>query len=174
MVSLAEGLIVINDWGITIVLPALLIYALVYSLLAKTELLGDNQWANVMIASVSSLLFVTVLNAVKFTETFLPVVSAGLVVLFFFILLLKFVGVNESELFGFAEGKAKAGIILIAAIVFGSAIYAFEKVSPGLLAKLKSPFVDLWNTFTNPTILSMVILFGTLIVAAYYLLRETK
>ena len=91
MATLSEGIFVVKDWGLTVVLPALLVFALLYAILTKYELLGEKEWANVLISAIVSLVFVTLIKAVKFTSNFLSVFAAGLVVLFTFILLLKLV-----------------------------------------------------------------------------------
>lgn len=166
MTSLAEGLITAKEFGLLTLLPALLIFAIVYGLLKKTDLFGGNEWVNMLIAISVSLIFVSVVKAVKFTNKFLPVVSAGLVVFVIFLAVIKFAGVKEGDVFGIEGMKMKFGLAILVAFFFIATLYTLKHVAPAAY----QPFVDLWDTVKDPSIISIIVLFGTLGLAAYAVL----
>ena len=172
MATLSEGLIVVKDFGLMIILPALFVYALTYALLAKTKVLGELKWANILISTVIALIFVTLMQAVKFTNKFLPVMAAGLVVVFIFILLIKFFGMDEKTLFGLEAGKSKLGVMVAVVLIGGAALYALKRAVPAAFDAIKEPFIILWLTISEPTVMSIIVLFGTMILASYFIMKD--
>jgi len=170
MTSLAEGLITAKDFGLLTLLPALLIFAIVYGLLKKNDIFGDNEWVNMLVAISVALIFVSVMKAVEFTNKFLPVVSAGLVVFVIFIAVIKFAGVKEGDFFGIEGAKMKFGLVIVVVCFFIAVLYTLKHVAPAAY----QPFVDLWATVKDPSILAVIVLFGSLGLAAYAVLGKSE
>lgn len=168
MTSLAEGLISAKDFSFTILLPAILVFVLIYALLSKTEVLGGNQWIDSTIAAITAILFVTVVKATEFTKEFLPLISLALIVLVFLVLVFRFVGVE-----GLAEGGGKiVWIIVGAGIVLVLAGVAFKRVFTSAYMSTSNAMSGAWQALTQPEVLSIIILFTTMILSVWLIARK--
>lgn len=100
------------------ILPFLLVLVLVYSILQRVNLFGQkgNKF-NIIIAIVIGMLLVRQGDLVEFINTYLPNVSAVIVVIFGFLILLG--------MFGIGSVKFKGGfLVLLVIIAVGGGIWA--------------------------------------------------
>jgi peptidoglycan/LPS O-acetylase OafA/YrhL len=102
-----------------IVLPFLLVFALVFAILQKSEILGKGKrQVDAIVALVVGLLVITVGSAVNIITGLVPILAVGLVVLLVFFLLFGF---------AFKEGEFKVspvlqwtiGVIAAIAVIIG-------------------------------------------------------
>ena len=92
------------------VLPFLLVFILIYAILQKVDLFGPGtKKINAIIAIVVGLLLVRQGDLVEFINTYLPNVSAVIIVFLGFLILLG--------LFGFGIGKFKGGVMVVFVII---------------------------------------------------------
>lgn len=117
-----------NPFFAYILLPFLLIFVIVYSVLEKAQILGDNKRAaNVIVAAIISFIFVGVPRIVGLTLKIIPVISLILIMLLCLFLL-----------FGFANIDLKAKWLqIVLGIVLGIALICTILWSVGVLDKLK-------------------------------------
>lgn len=109
-----------------IILPFLLVFTVIYAILAKTEILGkDKKSANVIVALVISFIFITVQGLVGFTLKLIPIVSVLIIVLLCFFLIFGFVGIHTARWAQITLG-----------IVFGIALIIAVLWATGLIAKM--------------------------------------
>ena len=102
------------------ILPFLLIFALVFAILEKTKILGeDKKQVNAIIAFVIGMIFVSVLYPKEVVGNLILFLTVAIVVVFVFLLLYGFVVADKKEGFKL-EGWLKwtfAGIIGVAVII---------------------------------------------------------
>lgn len=117
--------LVSNPFVTNLILPLLLVFVVVFAILEKTNLLGENKKAaNLIVAIVIALLFVGVQSVVGFTVRLLPLVAVFLVVLLGYFLVFGFIGVHEAK-----------GLKITLGIVFGIAFIAAVFWATGILNK---------------------------------------
>jgi hypothetical protein len=113
-----------------ILLPFLLIFVLVYAIMEKAKILGDDKrYANVIIAMVIAFIFVGVPAVVGVTLKIIPIVTLILVILLCFLLL-----------FGFVEIKLNKGLKIALGIILGIALIATILWATGVFEKVKLDF----------------------------------
>ena len=168
MASLAEGIISIKDFGVTTFLPAILIFVLMYAILAKTKVLGENQWINATLSAVVAIMFITVIKAVTFTREFLPLISIALVVIMFLFVVFRFVGVE-----GLAAGKGKILLTLGAgAVVLVLAGVVFKRVFNSAYMKIGGALVAAWQAISQPEVAAAIVMLVTLVLATWLVARS--
>jgi len=166
--SLAEGLISVKDFSISMFLPAILIFVLMYAILAKTKVLGENQWINATLSAVVAILFITVVKAVTFTREFLPLISIALVILVFLFIVFRFVGVE-----GLAAGKGKIFLTLGAGgLVLVLAGVVFKKVFNSAYLKMGDALNAAWQAVSEPEVAAAIVMLSALILAAWLVARS--
>lgn len=171
MASLAEGLSTVKDFTVLTLLPAILVFVIVYALLQKTKLLGEEaQWANMLTAIVTSILFIVVIKAVKFTGTFLPLFAIAIVILVFLWLIFKFIGVEGVFT---STDRAKWGLAAAALVIVVILLtIAFKKVYSSAYDKIISAIGSVWSAITEPAVIALVVMFGSFALVAYAILHE--
>ncbi|MEM2089570.1 MAG: hypothetical protein QXL88_00535 [Candidatus Pacearchaeota archaeon] len=81
-----------------VVLPFLLVFAIVFAILEKTKVLGeDKRHIDLLVAFCIAFIFVGVPAMVNVTLRLIPVVSLIIVILLCFLLLFGFAGINVTE-----------------------------------------------------------------------------
>lgn len=79
-----------------VLLPFLLVFVLVFAVLQKTKVLGENKnQIDALVALVVGLILIGVDSARNFIVNILPWLAVGLVVILIYLLLFGFVGSNE-------------------------------------------------------------------------------
>jgi len=172
MVALTEGLISVREFGLTMMLPALLVFVIIYAILAKTKVLGENQWIDMIVAVVTAIVFVSVAKAVEFTNEFLPLIAMAIVVLVFLFVVFRFVGVENLAAGG---GKTVLTISSIAIVVVLASV-AFSKVFTSAYdtgtSAIGGAFAAFWQAIIDPPTLAVITLFGSFIAVAYLIARK--
>lgn len=116
-----------------VILPFLLIFVVVFAILRKTQILGDNKSVDITVALVISFIFVGVPSAVGITLNIIPVVAVMIVIILCFLLLFGFAGFKLPPNKGL---KITLGIILgialIATIVWATGVQ-LPKITPEVL-----------------------------------------
>lgn len=111
---------ILQHWILTkFLLPFLLIFFIVYAILEKTKVLGENtHWANAVVALVVALIFVGAVYPKMVVENLILFLAVAMIVVFIVLLLWGFV--SGGELKGdFLNGKLKwfVGILIVIAVV---------------------------------------------------------
>jgi Ca2+/Na+ antiporter len=108
-----------------IILPFVLIFTLVFALLEKSKLLGENKkQINAIIGFVVAAILVTFSTQVDWIRKFSVFLAVGLVLLFVLMLIWSFAwGTTDGDPFKNAEGMKKGiGWVAIVAVVIGALV----------------------------------------------------
>jgi hypothetical protein len=133
-----------------VLLPFLLVFVLVYAIMEKAQILGENKrYANVIIAMVIAFIFVGVPAVVGITLKIIPIVTLILVILLCFLLL-----------FGIVNLKLTKGINIALGIILSLALIITVAWATGIL---NSIHVD----FSSPIV--MYVIFGVILVGVVVL-----
>jgi len=91
------------------------LFLLVYAVLVKTKVLGDNNMVSLFLSLIIASFFIVNVNIVKLTEMTTSWFVVFLVCFFMIILLLSFVGKDVPKLF--TENKSLAGVVIAIVIL---------------------------------------------------------
>jgi len=118
-----------NPFFVYLLLPFLLVFVIVFSILQKAKILGeDKRAADVIVAMVIAFIFVGVSSVVDVTLKFIPIISLFLILILGFLLLFGFAGIK-------IEGNK--GLQIAIGIVLGLAFIGTVLWSTGILASIK-------------------------------------
>ncbi|MEX0932656.1 MAG: hypothetical protein WDZ77_00970 [Candidatus Pacearchaeota archaeon] len=102
------------------VLPFLLIFFIVFAVLEKTKVLGENKQISALVAFVIGLIFVGVAYPKEVVGNLILFLSVALVVLFVVLILWGFLAGDRAEFSNLPNGiKVVAGIFLFVVLVVG-------------------------------------------------------
>lgn len=139
----------------TPILAFLLIITLVYALLAKTKILGENASLNFLISFVIAMVFMIAPAARTYTLKTTPWIAVFLVSLFFFVLIISFAGntgILKSKWLSIALVLALIAIFVVSGInVFGSLINNYLGIVGLSLGGIKA-------TILQPSVLGILAL----------------
>jgi len=118
MITLADLVAQLANFGIfTHYLPFLIVFVIIYAILTKTKIFGEQKRISGIIALIASLYVLTMGNTIgMFLASFF---AGGSVILLFFLMFLMIVGlfVGERAWRSFETNKPLTGIFLIAIII---------------------------------------------------------
>lgn len=97
-----------------VVLPFLLIFVIVYAILQKTNILGENKSIDIIVSFIVGFIFVGVPAVVGVTLNVIPIIAIILIILLCFMLIFGFVGLKVHENKGM---RIAIGIVLTIALV---------------------------------------------------------
>ena len=125
---MAEGpqsTIFANPFFVYLLLPFLLVFVIVFSILQKAKILGDDKrWADIIVAMVIAFIFVGVSYVVDITLKFIPLVSLILIFILGFLLLFGFVGIKVEGNKGLQIGIGiTLGIAVIGIILWSTGVW---------------------------------------------------
>lgn len=117
--------IFMDPFVINVILPFLLLFVVSFAILRKTKVLGENKFADVIVAIVIAFLFVAVPQAVGLTLKIIPIISVFLVIILCYYLI-----------FGFLEIHKTPGILIALGIIFGLAFIGAILWATGVWEKI--------------------------------------
>lgn len=126
------------------VLPFLLIFAILFAILEKTQIFTGKKNINIIVSLIIGLLFVTQFSLVSILNNFLPKISLFIVIAVMVLILFGIFGANVGQ------GLGSLGIIIGA---IASLIAVYWALSPGLGFEL--PY---WVEYNWDVILVLVII----------------
>jgi len=108
------------------ILSFLLVFVLIYAILVKTEILGDNKSIHLLISFIMAVFFIVEVSLVDFVNFSTAWFAVFVVCLFFMLIFLGFVG--KDTIGEVTKNKAVAWVLLIALVVFFiiSSAYTFN------------------------------------------------
>ena len=111
-----------------IILPFLLIFVVVYAILEKTSILGEEKkYANLLVAIIIGFMFIGVQSLVGFTIRLILLIATMVIILLGYFLVFGFIGIKQ-------ENK---GTQVVLGILFGLAIIVSVIWAAGLLEKIQ-------------------------------------
>ena len=118
-----------HPFFINVLLPFLLVFTVVYSILEKTAVLGkEKKYANLIISLIVGFMFIGVQSLVGFTLHLIPLIAIMIVILLGYFLVFGFIGIHENK-----------GMKITLGILFGLAIISSILWASGLLDKITIP-----------------------------------
>jgi hypothetical protein len=147
---------VLNSWanaGIFMyVLPFLLVFALVFGILSKTAILGENKAVHAIIAAALGLMSLVGDYFPKFLEKFSPNIAVAISVLLGVIILLGL----------FYDPEGKKGYKWVMGIFVGVGILAFLLVISDTFSGNSGIGYNIWDNY-GPALITLLILAGIII-----------
>ncbi|MFH1308062.1 MAG: hypothetical protein ABIH72_04375 [archaeon] len=114
----------------------LFIFVIIFALLAKTKLLGENKFINLIISFVIAIIFTLITSIRSFVETVVPWFAVLIVALFFVLMIIGFSQKKMEDMM--KPGLAWVFIALLVIVFLVAAIVVF----PGTLEPLYDDFTD--------------------------------
>lgn len=153
------------------VLAFILVITLVYAVLSKTKILGENGSVNLLISFVIAMIFLLAPTARAYTLKVTPWLAVFLVCLFLFILIITFVHGNfETVLKNKFFSIALIIILLVIFVVSGANIFGY------LIAKYLGvagiSVSGIKGTILQPAVFGMLALFAIGAVLSWFLSRK--
>lgn len=142
----------------------LLVFAVVYALLSKTKVLGENKFVHIFVSFAIAIVFLVSANAIEYVKVVTPWFATFIISLLFIALVVGLIKGNVEEFF---KGKGFAWfviIVLIAIFVF-SAIYVFADVINKYMGQPKSLLLQ-------PQIIGVLVLVGLTIFVSWLLTKK--
>jgi hypothetical protein len=108
------------------IISFLFIFILVYALLIKTSVLGDNKFTSLFISLIIASFFIVNVNLVDFTRMSVSWIAVFIVCVFMIVLILGFIGKDALKVF--TDNKTIAGVCvaLIVVIFLISSMYTLN------------------------------------------------
>jgi hypothetical protein len=148
---------VLNTWAaygvFKYALPFLLVFALLFGILTKITLLGDNRAVHAIIAAALGLLSLVGDYFPNFLEKFAPNLAVGISVLLAAIILLGL----------FYDPNGKSGITWVIYVLFGIGVIAFILIVSDTFSGYSGLGYNIWEDY-GPALVTLLILAG--IIAA--------
>lgn len=138
----------------------LLVFVVVYALLSKTKLLGENKFVHIFTSFVVAIIFLVSANAIEYVKIVTPWVAAFIVSLLFIGLVIGLMGKEPLEKV-FTPSFAWFLVIVLIIIFIVSAIHIFAPALTGPKAVTLSP-----------QIIGILILIGITVFAAWLLAKS--
>lgn len=124
-----------NPFFTDIILPFLLVFVVIFAVLRKSQVLGDNKFADTIVAVVVAFIFVGVPAAVGFTMKLLPIITVLVVIILCYYLIFGFLGIHKSSGIMIALGII-FGIAFIGTILWATGVWAKISVNEGLIGSI--------------------------------------
>jgi len=120
---------VVSLAGILTIMPIisfLFVFILIYALLIKTNVLGDNKFTSLFISLIIASFFIVNVNLVDFTRMSVSWIVVFIVCVFMILLVLGFIGKDALKVF--TDNKTIAGVCvaLIVVIFLIASMYTFN------------------------------------------------
>ncbi len=132
MASLLDAVSILGELGIvTVIIVAVLVWAIIFGILTKYGPFGDKMPINVIISTAVAFIFVYFIQAARWLQYMVPFVVGTLVVLLFIFLILRFAGISEGDIAGaLKKSFVGYGVIIFVIIIF--ALLSFQYAFPQL------------------------------------------
>jgi len=101
----------------------LIVFLVVYAILARTKLLEENKWFNLFISLFIASIFVSAAGAISFIKTIVPWFAVLIVSLAFLLMITGFVG-KSTEFMNKGIGVAAVIVLIIVFLVSGFVIFS--------------------------------------------------
>ncbi len=164
------------------IFPFILIFAITYGILTSFKPFGSDQRVNLIVATVTGFLFISLSSAVAFMNMFMPFFMIALIIFLFVLMAFKFGGVSEETIVKTLQHPAGYGLILgvlviiIAVTVTYTQPQIFDIVQPinesevspeGFALTPEALMKQTTQTLYHPTIIGIIIMFVVFAVTVY-------
>ena len=185
MASLLNAIAVMQQIGFyAVIFPFLLIFAVMYGILLKTKVFGDNKTVNVLVSIIVAFIFVSFSQAVSFVNYLIPFIIAFLIAAILMLLIFTFMGAKEESIVSALNHPM--GYLLIIGIFIIIIMVVINMVLPELspytatnMSEAGAPtgttaVMQSMATLFHPTFLAIMIMFLIFAVAAYIITTKVE
>jgi len=152
-----------NSLVTQIILPFLLVFVLIFAILDRVKILGeDKRQINALVSLAIALIFVTFSRAVDIVSNLMPFLAVLAVIILVFLILWGFIAGGKEGLVLNKGIKIAGGIIIILALVIA---VLFVTGAYGIIQE--------WITGSNSSIIISTVVFVVVIVAAIVVVLAT-
>jgi cytochrome bd-type quinol oxidase subunit 2 len=152
------------EWFTQIILPFILVFVLLFAILEKSKILGeDKTQINSILSLVLALIIIGVPVARKTITDVIPVIAVLAVILLLFMLIVGFVGYTQ-------EGKLNRPLQIITAIIVFIVLVVVLLVSTGAISYLKNISKETWAGSLFQSLVFIIII----VIVLGIVLREGK
>ena len=157
-ISILDGL---GFYGV--IFPLILISAVVYGLLQKIEIFGDNQAINATVSVILAFIVVSMSVAVDFIAMFIQIMVVFMLVVLFIVMILMFGGV-KGETIQHALSQPAAYIMIIAVTLIVTFV---------VMASILPPAEEDFLLF-HPTVVALMVMFLVFVATSYVITRVER
>jgi hypothetical protein len=143
----------------------LLVFAVVYGLLSKTEILGKNRMIHLLVSFVVAIIFLASTATVQYTKVATSWFAAFMITLLFIILLVGLVHGKVEEVLN--KNFAWFIVVVLLVVFIFSAIHIFQ-------GQIGTYFSKETSFFLSPTVIGIVILIGITVFISWLITRDKK
>lgn len=153
----------------------LLVFIVIFAVLYKLELVGENRWVQLFVSFLIASIFVSAAGTKDYVLTVVPWIAVLIITLFFILLLLGFVGKEASFM---NKGVGIATVIILALVFLVSAFVVFNDVlllpftGPGADTPLESAIFFDW-LYSSRVVGAIVLILASLVVS-WILVKTSK
>ncbi len=143
-----------NEFFSNVVLPFILVFTVLFSILDKTEILGKKKDIQAIVSLVISLLFIGVPSAITVLQKFIPLIAVILIILFAWLLVFGFAGTKVQT--SWTEGLKKVFLIVIGLTVLAAITWSVGSTM-GWFSNIA------WGNILSAQVTQMLIFIGAII-----------
>lgn len=156
----------------------LLVFILVYALLGKTKILGENKFLHLLLAFFVSIIFVSSPAAKEFVFLSVPWLAVFLVSLVLILMTIAFIGIKTEKAYPAVTAVVVIFLIVVFLIssinVFGPVINPYlPHASEAAEASGVQEVLEVKHFFFSPAVLGAILLFAAAAVVSW-ILAKTK
>lgn len=155
----------------TPILAFLLVFTLVYAILNKTKVLGENAAIHSFLSLLIALIFVIAPAARLYALEVMPWLVVFLTLLFFFLLIIGFFKGNIEDLI--KNKLISTGILIVLLAIFLiSGIHVFGSLLQRYLSYVGLNLTDVRDIILHPAVLSLLVLFVIAAVLSFWFKKK--
>lgn len=172
---------VLRTLGFSYFFIPLFIAVVLFGILSKTKILSDRVDVNAVISFVVALLFALYKPFISYIEVLIPFLLVLVIFGFFFLVLLLFLGASMEDVTRAMRNPVVAILLLIILLIifYSAAVFTFPELWPygyyeyynisnvSAPPGLPPPFIEVRETLSNPTVLSLLGFLILVAIAAY-------
>jgi len=153
--------------GVSTFIPVfgfLLVFTVIYALLSKTKILGENKFVHIITSFGVAIIFLVSASAIEYVRVITPWFASFIISLLFITLIVGLIKGNIEEFF---KGKGFAWFVVIVLIIIFvfSAIYVFADIINKYMSGPKAFLLQ-------PTILGVLILIALTMLVSWLLTKK--
>lgn len=154
----------------------LIVTIVVYAVLLKSQIIGENHWAMLFTSFFVASIFVSVAGAQQYIQTIVPWFAVLLVSLIFLMAMLGFIGGDTLKVMTKPVGIAFAIILLLVFLISGFLIYSNTLIAylpgPGFGTAGNIESVVFLDWLYSPRIVGAIFLIGISALVSWILVKK--
>lgn len=181
MNGIASAVDLLRTLGFSYFFIPLFIAVVLFGILSKTKIISERVDVNALISFIVGLLFAFYKPFVGYIEVLVPFLIVLVIFGFFFLVLLLFLGASIEDVTRAMRNPVVAILLIVVLLIifYSAAVFTFPELWPygyyeyynitnvTNMSGLPPPFIEVRETLSNPTVLSLIGFLILVAVAAY-------